>query len=84
MTNTHTETFIEEILRQKIEAKRKGEKFIDLVSREVHMAVGGYPGQNHRMPICCSAMYSVMSDGDQVLETPPSGKGAYLTIRYFL
>lgn len=84
MTNTHTQTFVEEIQRQKNEAKRRGKKTLDLVSREVHIAVGGYPGQNHKMPICCSAMYSMMSEGDQVLEAPPSGKGAYLKIRYFL
>jgi 5-methylcytosine-specific restriction protein A len=46
--------------------------------------VGGYPGENHRMPVCCEVMRSTMAPGDQVVETPPSGKGAALTIRYRL
>ena len=42
--------------------------------------VGGYPGQNHRMPMCCAVMRSEMSAGDAILQEPPKKQGASLTI----
>lgn len=66
------------------EAKTKGYQYLDVVSGDLHRLVGGYPGQNHKMPTCCQVMYRNMKPGDQVLYSPPSGKGATLKIRYFL
>jgi 5-methylcytosine-specific restriction protein A len=66
------------------EARRRGQRTLDAVSRDVHRRVGGYPGPNHRMPLCCSVMRRKMRDGDEILYEPPSGQGASLRIRYRL
>lgn len=65
-------------------AQRSNLKFIEINSGSLHRAVGGYPGPDNRMPICCNAMRNMMQDGDEILETPPQGQGANLTIRYKL
>jgi len=49
-------------------------------SGDLHRLVGGYPGTDHRMPICCSVMRSDMKAGDEVLAEPPKGNGATLRI----
>lgn len=36
------------------------------------------------MPTCCNVMYAAMTQGDEVLRSPPKGKGANLFIRYRL
>ncbi len=51
-------------------------------SGDLHKLVGGYPGKDHRMPICCNVMRKNMINGDEVLSEPPSGEGATLTIKY--
>lgn len=55
---------------------------IVIKSGDLHRLVGGYPGPDHRMPICCNVMRTNMRNGDEVLSEPPSGEGATLTIRY--
>jgi hypothetical protein len=57
---------------------------IDVEAGDLHRRVGGYPGPNHRMPVCCSVMRRNMGLGDVVIAEPPSGKGASLRIRYKL
>ena len=57
---------------------------IVITSGELHRAVGGYPSKNHRMPVCCSVMRNAMKEDDLILNEPPSGQGASLTIRYRL
>ena len=61
-----------------------GRSFVDVTSGHLHRQTGGYPGANHRMPVCCEVMYRTMKAGDQVLSAPPKGKGASVTIRYGL
>lgn len=54
---------------------------------ELHRRVGGYPdntGKTNRMPICCSVIDAEMLDGDEIIDHPPSGQGATLTISYRL
>lgn len=58
-------------------------EYIDLNSGQIHREVGGYPGNNHRMPVCCEVMYKNMKGTDYVLSAPPKGNGASLNIRYF-
>ena len=58
-------------------------EYIDLVSGDIHRAVGGYPSNNHRMPVCCEVMYAKMQGNDRVISAPPKGKGATLKIRYY-
>ena len=48
----------------------------------LHRMVGGYPGKNARMPVCCGVMKREMKPGDTILYAPPSGQGASLEISY--
>lgn len=73
-----------ELQRQLAAATSVGAKLLDISARELHIAVGGYPGPSHAMPSCCAAMRSEQRSTDQVLSQPPKGKGASLKIRYFL
>ena len=66
------------------EAARQGRQFVDVSAGELHQGVGGHPGNQHRMPICCRVMRDRMHVDDQILSTPPSGQGASLSIRYYL
>ncbi|PKL62234.1 MAG: hypothetical protein CVV31_07175 [Methanomicrobiales archaeon HGW-Methanomicrobiales-2] len=65
-------------------AQGAGRTSIEVNSGELHRSLGGYPGPNHRMPVCCDVMYQEMRDGDRILNAPEKGKGASLTIRYKL
>jgi hypothetical protein len=49
----------------------------------LHRLVGGYPGSDHRMPVCCEVMRRNMIRGDEVLSEPPKGNGANLVIKYY-
>jgi hypothetical protein len=55
-----------------------------IVSGDLHRDVGGYPGPDHRMPICCRVMRDAMRPGDEIVDEPPKGTGATLAIRYKL
>ena len=57
---------------------------VDVNAGNLHRRVGGYPGNDHRMPQCCEAMRREMRTPDEVVNEPPSGQGASLTIRYHL
>jgi transcriptional regulator with XRE-family HTH domain len=75
----------EEALATRFRAAQKlGSTFVDVVSGELHREVGGYPGPDHRMPVCCSVMEREMRSDDRIIRTPPKGRGATLTIRYRL
>ena len=63
-------------------AKEAGELYVIVTSRDLHNLVGGYDTPNHRMASCCDAMYDGMKTSDEVLQAPPKGKGASLTIKY--
>ncbi|GHU69184.1 hypothetical protein FACS189450_01550 [Spirochaetia bacterium] len=66
------------------EAEKRGEVVLQINAGKLHRLVGGYPGPNHRMPSCCSAMRTRMRDADQIIQAPPEGDGANLTIEYRL
>jgi hypothetical protein len=83
-SNLNRETFEQEIRGRFRDATNGGSPYIDIASGDIHRSVGGYPGTNHRMPICCSVMRRLMKSGDVVLASPPRGQGATLTIRYGL
>jgi len=78
--------FRDELYRIMYEAVRQGSKYVDVNAGEVHSGLGGYPGRDHRVPVCCAVMKAAMATdyGDRVLPEPPSGQGASLTIRYVL
>lgn len=66
------------------ENERSGEPSLPVRAGDLHRRVGGYPGSNYRMPVCCEVMRSAMIAGDKVVYEPPSGKGARLEIQYRL
>lgn len=60
-------------------------EYVDINSGKLHRYVGGYPGTNHRMPLCCEIMYQFQKDGDKIIEDgTQKGYGASITIRYKL
>ncbi len=65
-------------------AQRQGLPYVDVKSGDLHRRVGGYPGPNHRMPVCCEVMKHNMGPNDKILHQPSKGKGATLIIRYML
>jgi 5-methylcytosine-specific restriction protein A len=65
-------------------AELRGALSLDVNAGELHRRLGGYPGLQHRMPMCCDAMYDEQRASDACLLSPPKGKGASLTIRYSL
>jgi hypothetical protein len=65
-------------------AQDEERRSIRIRSRDLHIELGGYPGPNHRMPVCCHVMRSEMNDGDRVISSPPRGAGASLVIEYQL
>lgn len=65
-------------------ATERGAESVEINSGELHRSLGGYPSPNHQMPTCCTVMNDACRSGDEVITSPPSGKGATLTIRYRL
>ena len=65
-------------------ANELGLEYVGMTSGALHRRVGGYPGQEHRMPLCCAAMRSAMLPGDRIIEAPPSRNGASLLIPFAL
>jgi hypothetical protein len=76
--------FTGELQKILAEAKQKGLTSILVNAGDLHRRAGEYPGPNHRMPMCCSAMRKMMKDGDSIVKSPPLGNGASLTIEYQL
>lgn len=65
-------------------AEKNGESHCDVRASDLHREVGGYPDPDHRLPTCCEAMRQTMRGRDRILESPGSGYGANLLIRYTL
>ena len=65
-------------------AQNLGFVAVEINAGNLHRRVGGYPGKDHRMPLCCEVMRKAMKNDDEVVDEPPSGQGARLTIRYRL
>ena len=83
----NVEDFKSELHRMMLEAMKAGKAFVEINAGELHRRVGDYPNpMRHRMPICCHVMYTALAldAGDVILEEPPTGQGASLTIRYVL
>jgi len=78
------EDFENKLLEKLREAQEKNQSYVDITSGDVHRSVGGYPGKDHRMPVCCDVMKELMTGKDEIIQQPPSGMGATLVIRYHL
>jgi hypothetical protein len=75
--------FEAEILRQWREAEVSGLADTTIRAGDLHRGLGGYPGPENRMPVCCDAMRRMMDSAvDSILSAPPKGRGASLCIRY--
>ena len=66
------------------ERTRAGAPSVTVIAGELHRRAGGYPGEGHRMPMCCGVMRAHMQDDDRLLFEPPKGNGATLSILYRL
>jgi hypothetical protein len=66
------------------EAAARGLRSITISAGDLHRRVGGYPGTDHRMPVCCASMRAAMRSGDRYVYRPPKGNGAKLAIEYYL
>jgi hypothetical protein len=66
------------------EAGQLGFSYVGTTAGALHRRVGGYPGPEHRMPVCCAAMRGIMGPSDRIVEQPPSGNGASLLIQFAL
>lgn len=81
----HRHGFHKALLAALDEATARGDRKLVINAGELHRQVGGYPnGGNHRMPICCGVMIEAMKANDRVVQSPPSGKGATLSVEYVL
>jgi hypothetical protein len=65
-------------------ALKRGDRWVRIRAGDLHKTVGDYPGKNQRMPTCCRVMKSAMRPADRLIESPPKGAGASLTIEYTL
>ena len=65
-------------------AEKEGFSAVDVRAENLHKKLGGYTGTDHRMPICCEVMRQAMKPKDKVVDSPPGGQGANLTVRYRL
>jgi hypothetical protein len=80
-----SEDFRNELNAQIRRATRQGRPHIEINAGELHRVVGGYPGESHRMPMCCQAMRDELRNGDaEVVFETESGQAPALTIRYKL
>ena len=64
------------------EEGKTGKSSVDVRAATLHTDVGVYPARGHSMPTCCTVMYEEMQPGDEILLTPPGGKGPTLLVRY--
>lgn len=65
-------------------AELRGAREIEINAGALHRELGGYPTPSNAMPSCCNVMYDEMTARDDVISAPPKGRGASLTIRYYL
>lgn len=79
-----TENFRRVLAKLLFAAEELGFTAVELRAGDLHRRVGGYPGEKHRMPMCCEAMRQAVGAEDVVVSEPPSGLGASLVIRYRL
>jgi hypothetical protein len=84
LQNVTAEHFRVSLLEIFKEAMQSTANFIDINAGQLHRRVGGYPGSNHRMPVCCDVMRKIMQSEDKIIAEPPKGKGATLTVRYII
>ncbi len=63
-------------------AEKKRLAAVVVKSGDLHRLVGGYPGTDNRMALCCLVMRENMIGGDEIVSEPSKGIGATLMIKY--
>ena len=76
------EEFRRELSARFRRAAERNATVLEVNSGELHRSLGGYPGPKHQMPSCCDVMYEAAGKADEIVASPPSGRGASLAIRY--
>lgn len=79
--------FLSEIKAWLNRAHGNGKSSLEINAGDLHRTLGGYPplnGESHQMSSCCDAMRETMKTDDEIVDSPPKGRGASLTIRYKL
>jgi 5-methylcytosine-specific restriction protein A len=72
---------LESLLAQ---ARKAGETFLEVNAGDLHRKVGGFPGPQHHMSLCCNVLRGAMGPDDFAVREPRSGSGPSLTLRYHL
>ena len=75
--------YIEYLKKMKDDAHQKGMKYIDVSSRDLHSIISP---EHATMPTCCQAIYKLMLEGDEILDSPrgQTGFGSRLLVRYYV
>lgn len=74
--------FRQELSQRFRRAAERNATVLKVNSGELHRSLGGYPGPKHQMPSCCDVIYEAAGKADEIVASPPSGRGASLAIRY--
>lgn len=64
------------------EARTREDEYLDLLAGDITR--GKLQGNYKKTAQVCSAMKSLMGENDEILNSPPSGIGSRLKIRYYL
>ena len=62
--------FRRELRAQLADAQHPAEVHVDINAGELHRRVGGYPGRNHRMRLCCHVLRREMAGEEQCPTRP--------------
>jgi len=65
-------------------AYEEGFDAVEITSGRFHKLLGGIDGSNHRMPMVCGAMRSIMKAQDVIVHETPSGQSSTFRVRYQL
>lgn len=57
--------------------------YVDICAADIHKRLGGYPGNRHRLSVCCRVMKERMKEGDEIISQSKRGGGANFIVRYF-
>ena len=66
------------------DARNRGDASTVVKAGDLHKLVGGYPGPDHRIPVCCGVMRKNMKGSDKILPNALKKDGATFKVRYNL
>lgn len=79
------DTFISELRKIFQRETESGSTEVTITASELHRIAGNYPGENHRIPLCCSAMRELFDEKkDIIISESKKDNNALLTISYAL